>query len=208
MRRFDMRMFVLILAVEGRVPGLGPSSAFQKLGASAPSHHLGGKERHVHYSATQTTEYLGRYLLVPRHLDILARVVCRNRGKFAVQLTNVPLLGGRPQRSNVVAIPREASNSSCAYALCHVFNILKASQCSQPSERLVSIHPTPFNAPNLLISSAYFAARAQHCPTGIFSPLVPCICAVLAIVASSPSAECRSAVSPSPFGGNAVHCAG
>lgn len=100
-RWFGIRLSELHVAVEERVPGLKLSYASRQLGASASSHHLGGKERHVLYSATWTTYYLGRYVLLPRHLDILARLVCRKSSHSCTSspsnFTNVPLLDAAQQ---------------------------------------------------------------------------------------------------------------
>lgn len=53
------------------------------------------------YNATWTTYYLGRYVLLPRHLDILARVVCRKSSHSCTSspanFTNVPLLDAAQQ---------------------------------------------------------------------------------------------------------------
>ena len=145
--------------------------------------------------------------------DACARLLlsCRPCMTFLLQpsgLTHLPLLGGRVQRENVVATQKNASDPGGPYALCHVLNVLDASQRFQPSEHLVPIHSAPFHASNLLISGASFPTRARYIPTSISSPLVPCICAVLAIVAFSSTVKCRPALSPSPFGGDSVHGAG
>lgn len=114
--------------------------------------------------------------------------------------------GRRLQGKNVVTKQTEASDSSHADALCRIFNILDASQQFQRPEHLVSIHSAPFHASDLLISCASFATRAHH-PAGVSWILTPCFSAILAIIASSPAAKCRPAASPSPLGGNTVHCA-
>lgn len=116
--------------------------------------------------------------------------------------------GAGVQRENVVAIHTEASDSGRAHALYHVFDVLNASEHSQPPQHLVSVHPAPFHAPDLLISGASFATRAQRHPASIPSILISWIGAILAVVASPPTAKLRPAVAPSPLGGNAVQCAG
>lgn len=196
--------------IEGREPG--PLGFLSVPKTAMSNQHLGRKERHVYYNAAQTAYLPGTYLSRYKGTAYSGKSCVQKSSHFRTSLpsdlTHVRLLGGRVQRSNVVSTEKAASDSGRAHALCHIFNVLNASQHSQPSEHLVSIHPASFNAPYLLISGSSFGTRPWHRPAGISPPSVPCICTVLAIVASSPTVERRPAVSPSTFRGNPVHCAG